>query len=77
MELLVLIVAECNVNIKIIHFSLSVSSVLIVAECNVNSISFTNVILLIIVLIVAECNVNVVDNSKKIKEIESFNSSRV
>ena len=54
----VLIVAECNVNISPYSDYFVIFPVLIVAECNVNTSLSNNIIFSSFVLIVAECNVN-------------------
>ena len=59
-KLLILIVAECNVNLPGGFFILQNKAILIVAECNVNRNRFFQQKFHIIILIVAECNVNVI-----------------
>ena len=69
----ILIVAECNVNLRIKLEMLPILRVLIVAECNVNeSVNdrFTNDYE---VLIVVNCNINILQNVLLIKSLRYFN----
>ena len=64
-DVVVLIVAKCNVNLFIIAYASSVAPVLIVAKCNVNGCIRLLFPRSSSVLIVAKCNVNHSSKNKK------------